>query len=665
MNIRRFPDSLGQVRLYFTRTVYAFLGVRAHSVIILGALFCTLGVKLFHCFRVDCVNEYFWWVTADISVLLAVELVLAACCFLWPRKYVFRMVLIFAAVVCTWSVMNAGWLIRTGTQILPTVLLPLFRDPLNSLAIIFINLLKMPATAAVLLVPSAVALVFFFFVLARPALPVYRQEPFLVKTVISAGIVLTFVFLGSFRPARTSTQIAGEHLRYNCQLTAVTNLLFGSGRRENKLASAQSARRVPALDEMTIPAAHAQPLVNHNVVIIVLEGVQYAYTSLAYADSNLTPYLLKIAGQGVEFTNARATVTHTTKALFSLLTGRFPSVSQDLAEAVPATKPYMSIATILGRQMNFRTAFFQSAKGNFEARPSLVHNLGFDNFFAREDLSDPNGFIGYLGCDEFLMLKGIVNWIKSDDRPFLLTALCSITHDPYEVPKWFAKPADQPIDRYRQSIAYTDAFIEAFDKQLALLGLTDNTVFCIIGDHGEAFGEHGLLGHERIPFDEALRIPWLIRAPTLVPPGKKVNAAVSSIDLVPTQLALLGFDVGSAGFDGLDALCAVPGQRRVYFSGWMSESPAGFVEKDRKFIYNPAGKMATAFDLSADPAEKNRFELTASQTGEIVKDITRWRRDSMFNAGRRQTGENVFYGSWHCRWDGRVCSARYRPAQKN
>ncbi len=650
---------------WFTHKFYALLAARAYSVIIFGALFCTLAVKLFHCFRTNCVNEYFWWVAADISVLLAIELVLAVCCFLWPSRYVFREVVIFAAVIYTWSVMNAGWLIRTGTQILPTVLLPLFRDPVNSLAIIFVSLVKMPAVAVVLLAPSAVALAFFFYVLARPALINYNRKRFLSRAAICAVIIVAGIFFGGVNFKQGSAHAASGGLRYNCQLTAVISLLFGNVRHKTNAAYADPVRRIPAFDEIIIPASADRQPVNHNVVIIVLEGIQYNYTSLADKASNLTPYLLTVAGQGVEFTNARSTVTHTTKSLFSLLTGRFPSVSQDLAEAVPAVKPYLSIVTVLGRQLNFRTAFFQSAKGNFEARPSLVHNLGYDNFFAREDLSDPNGFIGYLGSDEFLMLKSIVNWIRSSETPFLLTVLCSVTHDPYEVPEWFAEPAGQPLDRYRQSIMYTDAFIEAFDKELALLGLTDNTVFCIIGDHGEAFGEHGLFGHERIPFDEVLRIPWVIRAPSLVQAGRKVDAAVSSIDLTPTQLALLGFDTGSAGFDGLDVLGTVPADRRVYFSGWIRESPAGFIDKGRKFIYNPTAAVVTVYDLRIDPFETERLELSGQQVQEIATEIGNWRTDSIFKVGRQRTGESVFFGSWHCRWEGRVCSAKYRRGQKD
>ena len=120
----------------YVRSLYKLLAARAYTAIMLGALFCTLAVKFFHSHRVGLAGEYFGWVLADIAALLAIEVALAAVCFRWPRKGVIRTALVVAAIVCTWSVMNAGWVIRTGTQILPTVLLPLFRDPLNALHII-------------------------------------------------------------------------------------------------------------------------------------------------------------------------------------------------------------------------------------------------------------------------------------------------------------------------------------------------------------------------------------------------------------------------------------------------------------------------------------------------------------------------------------------------
>lgn len=660
-SVRSLPRSLASV----LRRLYGLLAPRAYSIIMFSALFCTLAVKFFHAWRIGLVNEYLSWIFADISVLLGIEVILALLCFRWPNRWLIRTACICAAVVCTWSVMSAGWLIRTGTQILPTVLLSLVRDPINALGMIGVNLAKMPTAATILLAPSAIALTFFFLVLAKPLPPRYNQKRFAGRITVSVLLVLIAVAARGTLTGRGSPQIVSQGLRYNCQLRAVTSLLFsGSGRlAKNNLASAK--RKIPAFDNIQIAIPQKHHRLNHNVVLVVLEGIQYRYTSLYNKQTNLTPYLEALARQGVEFTNARSSLTHTTKVLFSLLTGRFPSVSQDIAEAVPLEKPYASIPTILKQNANFRTAFFQSAKGNFESRPGLVYNLGFDKFWARDDLNDPDAFLGYLACDEFAMLEPIVEWIKADNSPFFLTILLSVTHDPYEVPQWFAASARDPLARYRQAVSYTDNFLAALDVEFAKLNLTDKTILCVIADHGEAFGEHGLLGHERIAFDEVLRIPFCLRAPFSIQPKTTVTYAVSSVDLAPTLLALLGFETEDAGFDGTNALGPIPDDRKVYFSGWLRQSPAGFVKANRKFIYYPVNKMVSVYDLSADPLELSPTELPEQQQREIADDIVTWREDTIFLLDQQRLGEKILFGTWLCRWNSRIASAKYRPKLEN
>jgi len=665
MSIERLQSGSQAEQLLSARRLYSLLACRAYSVIMFAALFCTLAVKLFHAWRVGLLGEYFSWVLADIAVLLQIEVVLAVLCFRWPRRWVIRTACIVAAVVCTWSVMNAGWLIRTGTQILPTVLLPLVRDPLNALGMIGVNLVKMPAAAVILLGPSAVALAFFFSVLLKPPPPRYSRRLFADRVVAFVLIAVVAVLAHSAVAKRGSSQIASEGLSYNSQLKAVTSFLFPESTRQTRTDLANAARKIPAFDDAGLALLQKPHGINHNLIIVVLEGIQYQYTSLADRQSDLTPYLATLARQGAEFPNARSSLTHTTKVLFSLLTGRFPSVSQDLAEAVPAPKPYASLATILKGRLNFRTAFFQSAKGNFESRPALVYNLGFDKFWARDDLNNPNDFVGYLACDEFSMLKPITDWIKADQSPFFLTILCSVTHDPYEVPQWFAEPADDLEQRYRQAVSYTDRFLAALDVELARLNLTNKTILCVIADHAEAFGEHGLFGHERIAFDEVLRIPFCLRAPFLVQPQTTVTEPVSSVDLAPTLLALLGFDADGLGLDGVNLLGPIPQGRKVYFSGWLRQSPAGFVKDNRKFVYNPANKMVSVYDLAADPFELNRTELPQQQAKQIAEEIIAWRNDSVFRLDQPRTGRRILFRSWQCRWNDRVASAKYQPRAEN
>ncbi|MHC4123169.1 MAG: LTA synthase family protein [Planctomycetota bacterium] len=658
----------GHVQLYSavkarSRFVYNFLARNAFSAIMFGALFCTLGVKFYHAYYNNLLNHYFSWILSDISVLLIIEVIFSLIYFRWPRRLVFRIVTVIAAFICTWSVINAAWLIRTGTQTLPSVILPLFRDPVNAFAMVGINLTKMPLAAITLLGPSAVALTFFFFVLVKPAQPKHNYKLFAAKVVFIIVIVLAVVCACFLIVPRDSIPVASIGLRCNAQLRALTVFLSPKSNRIVKDDFVNAKRKIPAFDEIKIPISKNP--INHNIVIIVLEGVHYRHTSLYSKNSNLTPFLIDLAREGVEFTNFRSSLTHTTKALFSLLTGIYPSPSQDIAETVPVSKPYANIVTILKRQMGFRAAFFQSAKGNFECRPGLVHNLGFDKFWARDDLGDPNMFIGYLACDEFSMLKPIVGWIKQEDKPFLLTVLCSVTHDPYEVPEWFGELPREPIQKYRQAVSYTDKFIAALHAEVVNLGLKDKTIFCVVGDHGEAFGEHGLYGHERIAFEEVLKVPCVISAPFLVASGTRVNEPVSSVDFAVTLLSLLGFDVNTADFDGINALGDIIDKRKVFFSGWIYQSPLGFIQGDNKFMYDPAEKVMSAYNLRNDPFELVRIEMAQELKEQMVKEILTWRKAKVFRIAQKRRGEKRIFDSWLCTWVNRVSRVKYDPKTRD
>jgi lipoteichoic acid synthase len=641
---------------------FRLFAVHSFSLIISGALFCTLAVKFYIANRVGRLDEYIGWIWADIAVLLGIECLLSVVCFLSRRKWVLRAVLCIAAVVCTWSVVNAGWLIATGTQVLPAVLVPVVRDPLNALLIIGVNLWYRPAAAVILLAPSAVALAFFFTVLARPLRQEQNNRVFLERTVVSAAFIFVALLAGTSTARNSSGSAISEELRYNCQLKAIESLFGSSKNQKLRIDSANITRKVPAFDEIRVSLPHQRRAADYNVVVLVLEGIQYRQTLLCGAESSPSPYLVSLARQGVEFTNARCTVSHTTKALFSCLTGRLPSISQDIVEAIPAEKQYASLAKTLKSRLNYGTAFFQSAKGDFECRPGLVHNLGFEKFWARDDLKDPAAYVGYLGCDEFAMLEPISEWIKSQSGPFFLTVLCSVSHDPYEVPERFGPVAKEPIERYRQTIRYTDEFAAALDELLNELGVKDNTIFCVIGDHGEAFGEHDLFGHDRIPFDEVMRIVWVMRAPGIIEEGKKAGRLVGAIDLTPTVLRLLGLETAEDAFDGIDALGLPQKERKLYFSSWLRRGPVGYIAGTQKVVYDSTNQQVFSYDLQQDPEEMQRLEITEEQAAQIIDELNNWRDGSIFQPAAARVGKKVVvFDRWQCSWNNRKAWAKYSP----
>jgi N-acetylglucosamine-6-sulfatase len=69
-------------------------------------------------------------------------------------------------------------------------------------------------------------------------------------------------------------------------------------------------------------------------------------------------------------------------------------------------------------------------------------------------------------------------------------------------------------------------------------GQLDRTVMVFTSDHGYFYGEHCLSVERRLAYEEAIRIPLLIRYPPLIRPGTTFDQFVLSIDLAPTLLEL-------------------------------------------------------------------------------------------------------------------------------
>jgi arylsulfatase A-like enzyme len=100
-------------------------------------------------------------------------------------------------------------------------------------------------------------------------------------------------------------------------------------------------------------------------------------------------------------------------------------------------------------------------------------------------------------------------------------------------------------DAYDGGIAYLDFQIDSLLTQLESRGLLHNTVVIITSDHGEHFGEHGLIQHGNSLFLPLLHVPLGFYAPTLLPPGVRIQAPVSLRDLAATILELASVPRGS------------------------------------------------------------------------------------------------------------------------
>lgn len=98
---------------------------------------------------------------------------------------------------------------------------------------------------------------------------------------------------------------------------------------------------------------------------------------------------------------------------------------------------------------------------------------------------------------------------------------------------------DSIRDRLRMLLA-VDEGIGMLLKSLEQTNQLNNTMIVFTSDHGYFYGEHGLSVERRLAYEEAIRIPLLIRYPTLVKAASTSAALVLNLDLAPTLLEVGG-----------------------------------------------------------------------------------------------------------------------------
>jgi arylsulfatase A-like enzyme len=182
-----------------------------------------------------------------------------------------------------------------------------------------------------------------------------------------------------------------------------------------------------------------------------------------------------------------------------------------------------------------------------------------------------------------------------------------------------ARDLEHLLALYDGEIAWTDSWIARIREELERAGVWGNTVFAVTSDHGTEFFEHGRKGHRITLFDEAIRIPLVVRGPARLPHGLRVPAQTRSIDVGPTLLELAGLPVPSdvVGTSLLD-LVAHPSVElsRPAVSELFSMQRNLRVVRTRewKFFDDIGRNRFYWFDLARDPGErKPSFENESPQ----------------------------------------------------
>jgi hypothetical protein len=355
-----------------------------------------------------------------------------------------------------------------------------------------------------------------------------------------------------------------------------------------------------------------------DVVLVILESTRTDVVP-PYAPPDRwdrTPALAGLAEQAVVFDAAYASVTHTSKALIGLLCGMYPRLEMPIVETLAGNLPFACLPELMSRA-GYRSAFLQTASGRFENRPGLIRNLGFGQAAFLETLDRGGRFehTGYFGFDELAMVEPAADWAAGGgEEPYLLTLLTVTPHHPYEVPGERDDWRGESLEQYLAAIGHQDRFVGELIAALRRRRALDDAVVVVVGDHGEAFGEHARLQHDAVPYEEVVRVPLLMLGPEeRIGPPRRVGGLRHHVDLLPTLLGLAGIE-WRGRLPG-ENLFASDGHPRVIASCWYTDYCLAMREADRKVVFHFWRRPTEVFDLGSDPEERHDLasELPSSE----------------------------------------------------
>jgi len=395
---------------------------------------------------------------------------------------------------------------------------------------------------------------------------------------------------------------------------------------------------------------------------------------------NTSPHIDALAQEGILFENALAQSSWTLPSHMTMFTSLYPSVhgcvrSPMWSRYIDKLDDYWITLPEVLKSHGYHTAAFTDGA-------LLGPAFNFDQGF---DVCDDSG-----GGIEKIVPKAI-QWLEraSSQTPFFLFLHCYDVHHyrpPKDLEQQFAANYTGKLKKYRDSgheleeritsnafytlspadIDYLKALYHAeikltdrtFDKILSHLKnnhLYDNTIIIVTSDHGEEFWEHRGTGHGWSLHQHQLKVPLIIKSPTLPPPPRKITPRAGLIDIAPTILDMLGIPLPT-DFQGLSLIPLILDPKAFPQRTFLAEAShlghqKAVIHKGRSFLFNkfpPVGERLfdlrsfiptwravmncsphELYDLSADPYEKTDIIKQNPHSAHKLADmlLNEWKRN--------------------------------------
>lgn len=387
-------------------------------------------------------------------------------------------------------------------------------------------------------------------------------------------------------------------------------------------------KKPQTLEKEASPAAAAASVPDEaNVLLLTIDTMRWDLGfSGGKSRERLSPQLDGLAARSTVFERSYSLASYTSKSLGPMFLGKYPSETKRTFEHFDRFSSEVLFLSERVRAAGIRTTSVQGYWYFF------LKGYGFERGWDELDSSAAPKAIVIEGDrtsngDKIAdrTIEHLGSFAKSGER-FFLWAHWVDPHAEYVTHEEFDFGSDARA-RYDGEIAFVDKQVGRVLAALAQHALDNSTVVIVTSDHGEAFGEHGMIRHGFEVWEELVRVPLLVHVPGAAP--KRISARRSLIDVAPTVLEALSVALPQSpleSYQGTSLLRDVlaqaddaPEERPILVD--MPEGPhnrerRAFYDGDYKLITS-AGQVLGLYDLARDPAEKKDLSDDAALVGRV------------------------------------------------
>jgi lipoteichoic acid synthase len=374
-----------------------------------------------------------------------------------------------------------------------------------------------------------------------------------------------------------------------------------------------------------------------SVIVVLVESLRKDELTAEGGKREVMPVLDSLARESTVYTDVVAPAAQSDYATTSILASQFP-LRTITFRPFPPNLPYPRVLPYdILKPLGYRTAVFSSQNENWMGMYNFLNTGGVEHFLHAETFKGPtfaansdrglHDWIektGHAGkIDDGDNITEAIAWTDSisPSAPFFAYVNLQSSHNPYLLMRKFTPrfgsghvsfpvlfdvyPADSAgavHDMYDNSLAYADVQLGRLFAALKKSGRWDSTVVAVMGDHGEAFYEHGFGAHGSQLFDEVTHVPLVIHVPSQAPARDTLPA--SSIDVMPTILGILKLPPHPA-YQGIDLATRVSRRDRPLFTLTQTAmADEVSIEQDQwKLIFDLRRSTPRVYDLRNDPGE--------------------------------------------------------------